>query len=339
MKFIGLFNLIVFGVMLYVSGSYITYTHNQAREFEEKRLQIEVNTCVDAAAFMMLETDDLGKDYQDFGSVKTRPELALDTFLNMMCIAYDMSMSEDNKEMIAMKYLPVFMVATYDGFYVANPALVSTGGYDDDLEYIDDDGEHRRGGFADPKCKMQFSPKFPYKYVNGTDVYALNLGTNTALRVDTGNYKIYKTSNFPSEISTKERRIAYINQTITDTMSASIEKVNGGEIGVSTEFYLPKALTTYTDVSPITGPTVICLLQNVDLKSVEKVSAFGVGGARINNTRMVMGYEDGGVKYYAYSDLVPKNSDGSPMYVATGMYRTPKEAAEHGYKCDLRYLE
>ncbi|MDB7911884.1 hypothetical protein PND79_13175 [Flavonifractor plautii] len=108
--------------------------------------------------------------------------------------------------------------------------------------------------------------------------------------------------------------------------------------GRSGEFiYIPSDLTTFKQVNPITGPTVISFIDGWDFKSGHAISAFSVGGAQLETARMVAGYEginsDGTTtKLYAYADLLPEGTH------IVDMFTSVEEAARNGYYYDPVYM-
>lgn len=108
--------------------------------------------------------------------------------------------------------------------------------------------------------------------------------------------------------------------------------------GRSGEFiYIPSDLTTFKQVNPIAGPTVISFIDGWDFKSGHAISAFSVGGAQLETARMVAGYEginsDGTTtKLYAYADLLPEGTHIIDMFTSV------EEAAKNGYYYDPVYM-
>ena len=74
-----------------------------------------------------------------------------------------------------------------------------------------------------------------------------------------------------------------------------------------------------------------------DFKTTHAISAFSIGGAQIEASRMVAGYEainpDGSVtKMYAYADLLPENKHVIDMFTSV------EEAAKAGYYYDPIFM-
>lgn len=96
-------------------------------------------------------------------------------------------------------------------------------------------------------------------------------------------------------------------------------------------------VTTFKRVNPIEGPTVLAFIDGWDFKTTHAISAFSIGGAQIEASRMVAGYEainpDGSVtKMYAYADLLPENKHVIDMFTSV------EEAAKAGYYYDPIFM-
>lgn len=325
MKQLGIVNFIAIILAGFIIVGFTVYNKNAAREFEELRLSYVIDFASDAAAFRMLQADDLGMDYTDFGKVKTRPDVALDTFLDVFCFNYGMYPTRNTKADVGTRYIPAFTVATYDGYYVATPQTISRG----------DVGEAK--GLA-------FGPKMAYSYTdpNTGYLYALNLGTDQCLKIDSTSQSLVKTTTLPDELNTKPKRQAVINKVLTTGIGSAIDKVNQYESFWHNKFFLPANLTTQTGVNPVSGPSIMALVQNVDLTTGQKASAFSITGSRINNLRFIIGYiKSDGRKYYCYADKMPKIGDGTdnPKYKPLGMYKSKKDAAKAGYQYDAELMK
>lgn len=302
------------------------YSQKAWQEQEGIVLSDVLNYCTDAAVEEMLLSDDLSADYADFGKITVDPQLALDTFVDMFCVNYGLSLSEDNRAHVRSNYIPVFVVAAYDGYYIATPQIVKS-----DTIVPDNPGK-------DIDVDLVFSPKMPYTYKSGNNYYALNLNGKDAMLLNTTTKTLSK-SSLPAELrsgNSYSKVIAAINAELTNSINNAIAKVNESDINWKNSFFLPPALTSYSRVNPITGPSVIALVQNVDLKSFTPVSAFSIAGSRIQPryqvacyTREVKGHP---VKYYCYVNKI-KDAVSVIEYV-----NTVEDAAKLGYAADVEYL-
>lgn len=132
----------------------------------------------------------------------------------------------------------------------------------------------------------------------------------------------------------KDEIYRQINSIVSDALMYQFQETTGR----SGEFiYIPSDLTTFKQVNPIAGPTVISFIDGWDFKSGHAISAFSVGGAQLETARMVAGYEginsDGTTtKLYAYADLLPEGTHIIDMFTSV------EEAAKNGYYYDPVYM-
>ena len=306
---IGLLALLVLASMY--SGLF-AYIKQSSAEFESLHLAYTIDLCSDAAAFKMMDTNDIQADYQDMSSVQVNPQVALDTFLDCFAFNYGMRPNAENRALIMNKYVPNLTVAGYDGFWMAQPACSYDG---DRVEY-----------------SAVFTPKLPYrasKTVGGTtSYYALNMGSRFAIklnkdnktftRIDVSKLKVANPTKENPDLSSYETRQAIVNKDLTNAIGASID-ANVDKTGWRNTFFLPGNLTTYTNVNPVSGPSILALVENVDLLTGRKASAFSITGAKVTTSRPVIAYSKKDMhtgdsnKFYCYADKL-LNKKGSPLY-------------------------
>lgn len=315
MKFEFLISMFMVLLLFCTLGSNIVYTQKEYKELEEYKLSLAIDLCSDAAVEEMLNTSDLGMDYTKFADVKVDPQIALDTFVTAFCYNYGIANTESNRQHIMLSFIPAFTVAANDGYYIATPTATSEEGN-----------------------TLAFNPKMPYTYRQGDNIYALNIMSNECLRFNSIDMSLVKTKTLPSDISTEDRRSKIINDTLTSNIGYELDKLCKSEPFWKNTFFLPGNLTSYTGVNPVEGPSVLALVQNVDINTGHPVSAFSIAGSKLRATRQVMCYERDGKKYYCYVDEMPVGSDNKPLYEAKQMYRTPELAAQQGYQCDTKYF-
>lgn len=283
------------------------------QQFESLHLAYTIDLCSDAAAFKMMDTDNINADYADMDSVQVNPQVAKDTFVDVFCFNYGMMPNAENRSLIQNKYIPNLTVAGYDGFWMAQPAC-----------YEDSNIKTSYG--------LVFTPKLPYKAElkkdGRTTYYALNMGSQSAIKLpsnekSSGSFvktPISKlTSNKPGkDLSDYNVRQAVINKDLTDAIGASVA-TNIDPKKWKNTFFLPGNLTTYTDVNPVSGPSILALVENVDLLTGKKASAFSITGAKITTARPVVGYMKKDTKtgkqrkFYCYADKL-MNKKGQPLY-------------------------
>lgn len=309
---IFLFIPVYFLAMFALYTTQILSLENQS--LEEFRLKTTVNYCVDAAVGEMLGSSDLYMDYADWGRVRIDPAIALDAYSSTFCLNYKIPTTRENREMVQSSYTKIFVVCGYDGYYVY---------------------ENRDYGYIS-------TPKLIYKYENGGNTYALNLGLDRCWRWSTDN----KLGYIDCPLSNKEC-IAEINKHVSDDINFRLDKYFVG--GFTKTLYIPNEITTINRTNPINRPTVMAFVDEVDLTSARRISAFGVGGAHVTQARAVAAYHrinpDGtSIPYYAYADLLPKEiftatnpGSGDKTFIEE-MFMTCEEAAQAGYYHDPLYM-
>lgn len=280
--------------------TFVRYSTDEYQELQERRLDIVVNYAVDAAVDELVEsTANLGLDYADYDRIAIEPSVALDTFIDVFLMSYGMSLSNENKTTVKTKFLPVFAIATYDGYYIAQPTMINESGAYDTI----------------------FTIKQPYLYEDKASLYALNLGLKDA--------KLYAGATLQkvdAPITELQQKVV-ISNTVSDALMETVYKQKGGQ--VHSTIYVPSEMTTISSTNPIDNVTVLAYLTNIDTGYGGALETFGIGGARINHQRFVGCYIKDGLKQYAYMDSVPIGID------ILETYESPEIAAENGYYCDL----
>lgn len=305
-----------FAVIVYLSVLSFFRLENQA--LEDWRLKQVVNNCTDSAIEELLEASDLGMDYNDWGNFNADPELALKDFVDTFLLNYDIPLNDTNRDLVKTKYIQALCVAGYDGYYI----------YD-----------HRKtmdGGGAE----LVSSPKMPYLWrderIAGRYVtYALNMGFDKCYKITDATI-----TKDAMPISQKEA-LKIINTRISDDLMERVDRAykNGWTSSVN----IPTDLTTVKSVNPISSPTVLAFVDNVDITSFKPVNAFGIGGSRAQMARPVAAYKrlnnatGEWTKYYSFTDLLPPgiNNDRS---LIDDVYMSPEDAASNGYYHDPLYM-
>jgi hypothetical protein len=303
------------GLLIYFAN----YSKQDILEFERLKLSYAVDYATDAAILNLLASQNLDMDYTDKGYISADPDLALDAFVDVFLFNYGAAIDKINRDHVKMNFMPVFVVAMFDGYYMGTPSIVSNGN-----NYPD-------GSINDADWALQFSPKLPYTYVSGGASYALNMGGDYAFRMN-GNV-LSKEFGLPPGLTSKEDIRREITRIMSADISYQIDKANEINPNWSNTFYIPGDLTTLSNVNPLDGPSVLAIVQNVDFATSKKIGAFSVGGAKIQATRMLAGYTRTGIKYYCFTDRLPAS------VTVENIYSTMEEAARDGYSFDIEYMQ
>jgi hypothetical protein len=142
-----------------------------------------------------------------------------------------------------------------------------------------------------------------------------------------------KEFGLPPGIASKADIRRQITKIISSDISYHIDKANENNPNWSNTFYIPGDITTLSNVSPLEGPSILAIVQNVDFATSRKIGAFSVGGSKIQTARMIAGYTRVGRKYYCYADKMPAS------VTAESIYATMDEAAKDGYSFDIEYMQ
>lgn len=290
--------------------------------FEEEKLDTIVNYAVDAAVDEMVQmTADLGMDYADYESLKVDPNVALDMFATMM--SKGMEMSSVGETLVKTKYLPMFCVASYDGFYIAQPLAKSNSSSGVSYDSV-------------------FTIKQPYTYKDSAGkIYALNLGLSEC-RTLKGSKVDYEKSGL-----SKEEQLRIINSRVSDAMMKTVWEQQQGKMLHT--IYVPSEMGKVASTNPIKNVTVMAYVSNIPLGWGKCIESFGIGGAKITHERYVVCYEKNGKKMYTYSDAknVIRDESNKEVAVSDGITRSniievldnPTRAAEKGYYFDYDYFK
>lgn len=325
-RFFAIVNLASLLVFCALIVGYLFYVQNEKDEVERLKLAYAIDYSTDAGVrAMLLETGSLGLDYAQEKKFTLNPDLAMDAFLNVFAFNYDMLPTEEHKLLIS-EYIPVAAVATYDGYYIAEHRVTANR-----------PGQYT--GVGDPDdadWKLAFGMKLPYVYENGNSKYALNMGLTDAIVYDGSS--IVRDEHLPptpdGSNMKREEALRVINDTVSNHMAEAIEKLNEANYSWSNRFYIPSQLTDRGGVNPITGPSFLVLVQNLQyFSTVHKLSGFSVAGSSVSEARQVVGYMKDGSLYYAFADKLPDGKE--PL----ALFETMKEAAQAGYRFDAEAMK
>lgn len=307
---INILGIILISWILWWSFDFNKVTREEAAHIQLSEAIEKANR---AAANELLSVRDTDIDYEDYNNVKSDPQAALDIFIDIFLKNMGMSLSEENKQMVQMSYMPTFVVALTDGFYIAKHTKVKDG--------------------QSPQYRMEFSPKLSYAYEFNNETYSLIQGAKYHYTIGAGG-DVTRTPGLPPGISRETQVSEIIGRNITSAMKSTIDSYEEVDnAGWSGNFYLPAELTTNSRVNAIDGPTVITLLQGVDISTVEPIDTYSITGNKLNTARSVVTYVRDGIKYYSYHDKAP--ADMTIIQPYSSMY----EAAINGYMADIQYME
>lgn len=309
-KAVSLFSLVSILFLLSVLSFIVNAIKKESLEFQYLQLQHILNYSTDAATFIMLTNADrsLNMDVNDLENISVNPEIALNTFTNVFLINHNMITNEVNRYLVRTRFIPVFAVVVNDGFYLSTFQQSNINmGRDSlfDLKYSFT--KYMDTGHV---VNLTISQKYMWKYTYSENSLVLK--------------------EFDSSISEYFGGSQGIQREINNILISHISSKLNSEFG----FFVPNDLNTVLSMNPIQGVSVIALVQNVNLNSLNPIHGISVGGTRIITARLVVGYYRDGIPFYAYSDLHDSTKDGEIV----AMFTSFTEAALAGFNYDLERM-
>lgn len=319
--------VVCFYVLAIVMFSAYEMVNQGKQEFEELRLRYAVDYATEGAFRCTLGIDDIGTDYVDMDNVKINPSVSLETFKTILAMSYDMSLSEENMRHIE-NSIKAGVLFTRDGYYYL------------DMEEVDNTPTDAVKGM---EYQLRWGVKNPYKIQKGGYWYSVNLNPYvdeewTSVEIGTGKIEEGKQFNDPVRGVTglvgKEVQAA-ISSLVMSDINRVIAKRNAERLdGEGTpSMYVPAGADTKT-INNIKRPTLIMILQGVDFAGQKRLDAVSVGGVRTTRKKLVVGFEERGIKYYCYEQQLPISELASAKYFFNSM----EEAAKEGYEPHFTYL-
>lgn len=302
-------------------------------ELDQRLQDMQVNYATDAAAYFMLtETNDIGIDYTDLGYIRVDPEVALQTYEAIMVRSFGWGDSEFNRELFETGYMPFFIVAGYDGYYVYQVVNET-----DERTLLD--GHTYVESAIYPK---QWTPKIPYaKFYEDTsgeekhEIAMFTLGGET--------YNIYDYSNgsFKDKVDyTDETRndcAILVSQTLSDACNKALVAAKSR---LSEErIWIPNSFSKFSSNRPVEYPTVLTYLDAGGDESKYNHVSFAIGGTRIEIADFYICYiDEQGDKKYARGKF-RSDVEGVRHCTVREIATSARDAARRGYYFDLKYLE
>ena len=302
-------------------------------EFEQRQQDIQVNYAVDAATQLMLSnTNDIYLDYQDLDNIYVDPAVALETYKGIMVRYYGWSDEELTRNYFEDQYMPFFIVAAYDGFYVYGAT-----------QKIEETELHNGDTIENRVYPKTWSPKIPYAEADwdATDpiIYLYTLGDDkySAYYYETGNVL----DNVPyaesgSGFGTRANRSRVVATLLTEACNKAL-LAGKAKIG-DTQIIIPNSFSEWSKNRPVEYPTVLTYLDaNSASVGVYDAVTFAIGGSQIDIANYYICYTDGTTKKYTYAT-------NRELIEARGIeiekvFMSPYDCANDGYYFDLKYLE
>ena len=326
----AVFNLL--GICIIVIMVTVFYRHLDViqTDYDTAVLRQAVEYAGRASFRTALESGSADTDYTHLGVVRLNPSETLNTFTDIICMTYNLALSDENKEYIE-RHIPTAILCGYDGYYITE---LRDG---DTTEYVN---KYYKKGTTDvietavkEQSRLGWSLKMPYVTEVEDKIVALSM--------DGGRYlEVGDNGNLAEGITTEELANSRINAVISDALSNNIKQIRAGReaIGQSVygrnyRVYIP-AETTFSGINSIDSPTLIILLEGGDFAGKAKKTEASISGLKVIEKDWVVGYSVGGEDLYCYASQY----DLEESLTATVYYTSAMEAARAGYNPDYERL-
>jgi hypothetical protein len=324
---------ILLDILVFVS--FATRQNEVIYESEQRLLDIQVNYATDAAAWMMLnETADIDIDYTDLTDIKSDPQVALQTYEAVMVRGLGWGDTDTTREYFEDSYMPFFIVAAYDGYYVYGVVR------DEDVTTLNN-GEVITSKIY-PKS---WTPKIPYATSdyeavgNKAFIYMYTLGGDTYTIYSYADDQYVSGIDYKSGtgVGTKFDANELISDLLTDACQKSLLAAKQ-DPGLE-QIIIPSSFSEWSSNRPVEYPTVLTYL-DISYDSVKyDHSSFAIGGSRIDETDYYIAYKD-----EKGNNLYTHAQNRSDVETTRGLkvlhvYTSAVDAACNGYTYDVKYLK
>ena len=336
--------------------------------FEEVRLAQAVDYANEGAFRIVVESDSIGTDYTDGGleEIKINPSGVVDAFSNIMCLSYDMSLSEENIDKISQSLVTGVMCAV-DGYYILEEFEIDNDPTD---SVIGGEFELRWGvkrpyivyseGFNDGEQRMfavnlvneksiEYLPeseqaRYAEPFTLGEAlVYRMTYAADEGEDLDENKGPVGFYDNTLPSLEADKQAWAYsrseIGKLLTNDIAIAVNARNirsrGNEVK---QFYMPST-ESFTGISHIKSPTLILIFQDSKFLNGYSLDAVSIGGHRVKVASKVIGFTGkDGVKYYCFAGQ--QLGEESKYQAGTEtLFKNIHEAAKAGYRPQMAFLK
>jgi len=315
----AIFNFIGVWILILMISVYYNHLDAIQKDYDTAVLREVIGYAARAAFDEAINTE---TTYSDLGRAQIDVKKTLGTFVDIVSLSYNMSMSEENRAHIE-SYIPSAMFCTYDGYYIT--------------KLLEDDS-----------TDLVWSLKIPYTMTVGNKTVTLQMDRDEGFVITNVAEGVLPYTGFGMgagrvgiQIASLNRDIANarINTVITDALSHNIAKISEFRGGKNYRVYLP-AKTTFSGINTIDGPSLIILLSGGDFAGKASISEAAIAGLKVVKKNWVLGFEDlNGNKWYAYeTQLSEKVLTENNFTVVTEPLASVFQAADMGYKPNFEIL-
>lgn len=323
-------------VLIIVMAMNIYYRDAKAWEedFETIKFQRSLDLSAEAAFIEAMSQGDIGTDYNNMYDIKLNPAFTLETFETLMCLNYDMVISNENKLHIE-SFISTAMLLSNDGYYITKAYPVNT-----------DNGTEWRFNWS---LKIPYVMPIKNNTLNTLAALAVNLSDDRSIFVeekdglpyveylnnfdelDTKFRYTYINSDTLKRVAVKDYRKTAISSIITDALNYNIEEVISYRGGIDYKLFIPSAQTS-NGINNIESPSILFVVSGADFSGNRKLNSTSISGLRTDKKIRVICYVEDGIKYYCYETQLENIS------LIGEFANSVEEAAKMGYIPDLKRI-
>lgn len=334
------------------------------RDYDSAVLAQAIEYASEAAFAQSLQTGHIGGDYTDMDDIVCDPTNTLETFNTIMCLCYDMTLTEENKNLIE-NSIDTAILVNNDGYYITWLSEIKNsinldgvdlvGKSKNEIKNIKNKVNHDYSTY-----EYRWSPKLPFSYEineNGIhDTIAFNLVNRNLIIYDnknekayplvkgdinasTGGYMRYTGTQYPASLVNDSIKIRIANDKLADAINYNISKVTEIKGGSDYTVMLPSQ-TTADGINPVLGNSFLVVISHADYAGKARLNDAVLSGLRASNKVYYVGFKDkDGVKRYCKNGQIPMSDGKKPDFEVIQKYLTADEAVRDGYLPHYEYLQ
>jgi len=307
----AIFNFFAVFLLFFMLISFHLVDLSMDRSFQELRLRYAVDYATEAAFLEALGGADVGLDYLDLTDVLLAPGESLRVFTTLLAKSYGLAVTDDNLTHLS-NFIPVAILATNSGYYVASMQEVNR--------------PAGTGGLH----KLSWGIKRPYTVTVGNITYAVNLLNDewiSARELGGTTIELLEGRELPMGVS-REIIDLNVSRSITSSVNHAISERNRLNTSLLWEytFFMPTDITA-AGIHNVDYPSLIVILQGADFAGSRRLNSVSVGGFRVERQTTVLGFTEGGIRYYCYEGQLPSHLIGSVV----DFFNSVEDAARAGF--------
>lgn len=321
----AIFNFIAVWVLIIMIVTFYRHLDILETDYETAVLRQAVEYATEAA-FQRAVDEGEAAAYTNIENIRINPASILQTFETMMCLSYDMALTDLNKELVESSILSAIL-CTYDGYYITKP-------------------------MSDSTPQLKWSLKIPYtiKVPKGGQTYtvALRMGSEQNFVIEDsvvksydrfGQTEIFETraelgAGFSSDVLNIDIAKARISTIISQALAYNVYKVKEDVGGKRYRVYIPPE-TTITGINNIERPTLIILFEGESFIGKAQIPEVAMAGLTVIAKDWVIAYRDiTGNKLYCHESKMLKTELDNFGLVQEDKFPTTLEAQQKGYYPD-----